>query len=81
MCASINDVLFVCCVQYIDEPSETKMDGGIRAQVHAIYEPPQEGLPTGVRFLRDPNEKIVHEVNTCSPLTPPLCAPLSAELS
>ncbi len=47
---------------YIDEPADTKMEGGIRAQVHAIYEPPQEGLPAGVRFLRDPNEKVVHEL-------------------
>jgi len=48
--------------KYLPEPEETKNQGAIRAQVYALYEPPQEGLATGVRFLRDPDEKTVHEV-------------------
>jgi hypothetical protein len=44
---------------YVDEPTT---EGAIRAQVHCIYEPPQEPLSKGVRFLRDPLEQTVHKV-------------------
>jgi nuclear protein localization family protein 4 len=48
--------------KYIPEPAETKNEGAIRALVHSLYEPPQEAQASGVRFLRDPDEKTVHEV-------------------
>jgi hypothetical protein len=46
---------------YMDEPEETKNVGAIRAIVQAVYEPPQDSK-VELRFLRDPNEVIVHEV-------------------
>jgi len=45
----------------MDEPGETKNVGAIRAVVQALYEPPQDSK-VELRFLRDPNEGIVHEV-------------------
>eukprot|EP00474_Spongospora_subterranea_P004770 CRZ05228.1 hypothetical protein [Spongospora subterranea] len=42
--------------RFIDEPTETGNIGAIRAEVEGIYIPPQEGLPDGVRLLRDPHE-------------------------
>lgn len=49
---------------YVDEPDTTGVTGAVRAQIQCLYEPPQEGLKDykGVRFLKDPNEKLVHEV-------------------
>lgn len=49
---------------YEDEPEASGMVGGIRANVQAMYEPPQESQSaiTHHRFLSDPDEKIVHEV-------------------
>ena len=48
--------------RYVPEPAETNNPGAVRALVHALYEPPQEGLKGGVRFLKDDKEKAVHEV-------------------
>jgi len=48
---------------YIDEPEETKNPGAIRAEVQALYEPPQAALQTGgVRFINDPNEKNAYAI-------------------
>jgi len=46
---------------YMDEPEATQLRGAVRAQVQAMYEPPQEALSgkKGVRFLKDPNEASV----------------------
>lgn len=51
-----------CFSQFIDEPAETKNPGAIRALVHSLYEPPQESTPTGMRFIKDPNEAAVHQI-------------------
>ena len=48
--------------RYVPEPAETHNPGAVRAQVHALYEPPQEGSKGGVRFLKDEREAAVHEV-------------------
>ena len=48
--------------RYVPEPAETNNPGAVRALVHALYEPPQEGMKGGVRFLKDEREKAVHDV-------------------
>eukprot|EP00457_Paulinella_chromatophora_P004035 gb/GEZN01004045.1/.p1 GENE.gb/GEZN01004045.1/~~gb/GEZN01004045.1/.p1 ORF type:complete len:579 (+),score=85.08 gb/GEZN01004045.1/:55-1791(+) len=48
--------------RYMDEPKESKVLGGIRAVVEALYEPPQESKPDRVRFLRDPREANIHQI-------------------
>ena len=48
--------------RYVPEPAETHNPGAVRALVHALYEPPQEGVKGGVRFLKDDKERAVHEV-------------------
>ena len=35
--------------RYVPEPAETNNPGAVRALVHALYEPPQEGFKGGVR--------------------------------
>eukprot|EP00455_Lapot_gusevi_P038225 TRINITY_DN4282_c0_g1_i2.p1 TRINITY_DN4282_c0_g1~~TRINITY_DN4282_c0_g1_i2.p1 ORF type:complete len:360 (+),score=71.36 TRINITY_DN4282_c0_g1_i2:40-1119(+) len=47
---------------YIDEPEATENEGAIRAVVQSLYYPPQENLPQGVRFLRDPKEATVLKI-------------------
>jgi hypothetical protein len=54
----------------MDEPDEHKNAGAVRAIVQALYVPPQERLPSGVRFLMDPNEKYVPEVAEALGLEP-----------
>ena len=46
--------------RYVDEPVETNNPGAIRANVFALYEPPQESAKDFVRFLKDPHEKTIH---------------------
>ena len=41
---------------FVDEPEETKNPGAIRAQVQAMYYPPQESKDEGLRFLSDNKE-------------------------
>jgi len=53
-----------------EDKSEFFKEGAVKAVVQGLYEPPQEGQPTGVRFLRDPNEKNVHEVAKALGLEP-----------
>jgi len=49
--------------RYVPEPAETNNPGAIRAQVHALYEPPQEAKSGGgLRFTKDEREKTVHVV-------------------
>ena len=48
--------------RYIPEPAETNNPLAIRAQVHALYEPPQQSIPGGVQFGKDDRERLVHEV-------------------
>ena len=48
--------------RYVPEPAETNNPGAVRAEVHALYEPPQEAIKGGVRFLKDDKERAVHEV-------------------
>ena len=47
----------------MDEPVETNNPGAIRAIVHSLYEPPQENAKDFVRFLKDPNEKLIHQIS------------------
>lgn len=54
--------------KYVDEPAST--DGAIRAQVHALYEPPQSHIPFGVQFTSDKYEKVVHEIGSALGLVP-----------
>lgn len=57
---------------YIDEPQSTQLRGAVRAQVQALYEPPQEALSgkKGVRFLKDPHELSVTSVAALLGLEP-----------
>eukprot|EP00808_Paulinella_micropora_P015807 g19355.t1 len=48
--------------RYMDEPKESKVKGGVRAVVEALYEPPQESKADRSRLLRDPREKNVHQI-------------------
>ena len=48
--------------RYVPEPAESNNPGAIRAQVHALYEPPQQSIPGGVQFSKDDKERWVHEV-------------------
>ncbi len=48
--------------RYVPEPAESHNPGAIRAQVHALYEPPQQPIPGGVQFGKDDKERWVHEV-------------------
>ena len=48
--------------RYVPEPAESNNPGAVRALVHALYEPPQEGFRGGVKFLKDDREKAVHDV-------------------
>ena len=48
--------------RYVPEPAESSNPGAVRAEVHALYEPPQEAIAGGVRFLKDDKERAVHEV-------------------
>lgn len=48
--------------RYVPEPAETNNPGAIRAQVHALYEPPQQPIAGGVQFTKDEKERWVHEV-------------------
>lgn len=50
--------------RYQDEPAETNNPGAIRAVVHSLYEPPQENAKDFVRFLKDPNEKLIHDLSS-----------------
>jgi len=47
---------------YSDESAETNNPGAVRANVYALYEPPQENAKDFVRFLKDPHESTMHEV-------------------
>lgn len=57
---------------YLDEEKESEFfkEGAVQGVTQALYEPPQESVPTGLRFLRDPNEKNVHEVASALGLEP-----------
>ena len=48
--------------RYVPEPAESNNPGALRAQVHALYEPPQQSIPGGVQFSKDDKERAVHEV-------------------
>ena len=43
-------------------PPRSNNPGAIRAQVHALYEPPQQPIAGGVQFAKDEKERWVHEV-------------------
>lgn len=56
---------------YIPEPTKVdKVEGAIRAQVVALYEPPQRGKGDGVKILSDPNEDNVLEMADALGLEP-----------
>ena len=48
--------------RYQPEPASTNNPGAVRANVHALYEPPQENAKDFVRFLKDPHEKVIHQL-------------------
>lgn len=56
--------------KYIDEPNDTLNTGAIRAQVHCLYEPPQNSIQYGVEFTQDKNEKLVHDIASALKLEP-----------
>jgi len=56
--------------RYSDEPDTTQLQGAVRANVYALYVPPQQGKHKMLEFAPDKNERVVHTVAAAMGLEP-----------